>query len=106
MTAAFDSTEGIIERVQNAAGIIIAVSENRTWLELFFEGDLMHTKTINLPAATGFDIYIEEIPHKTTVYEHPRTMIFFNGPCDLAISRDGNKLIVQGTAKAELQGLG
>ena len=43
----------------------------------------MHTKTVNLPAGMLFNIYIEEIPHKTTVYEHPRTMIFFDRPCDL-----------------------
>ena len=40
----------------------------------------MHTKTVNLRAGSVFDIYIEEMPHKATVYEHPRTMIFFNGP--------------------------
>ena len=39
---------------------------------------------------------IQEILPKTTVYEHPRTMILFEGPCDLAISRDGEKLIVCG----------
>jgi hypothetical protein len=33
----------------------------------------MHTQTVNLPAGSVFDIYVEEIPH-------PRTMIFFNGP--------------------------
>jgi len=43
-----------------------------------------------------FDIYIEEIPHKTTVYEHPRTMILFNGPCDLEITRDGDKVVISG----------
>lgn len=105
MTSAFDTTAEIIERVKHAAGIIIAVSENRTWIELFFEGDLMHTKTIHLPAATGFDIYIEEIPHKTTVYEYPRTMIFFNGPCDLIIARDGNKIIVQGSPPTQVHDL-
>jgi hypothetical protein len=96
MNGEFDPTEETIERVKNAAGVIIAVSENRTWIELLFEGDLMHTKTIDLPAGTEFDIYVEEIPHKTTVYEHPRTMIFFNGPCDLVIVRDGSKIVVRG----------
>jgi len=94
--------EEIIQRVQNAAGIIIAASENRTWLEVFFEGDLMHTKTLNLPSGTAFDIYVEEIPHKTTVYEYPRTMIFFNGACDLVIYRDGNRVIVQGEGRSEV----
>ncbi len=86
-----------IATIKNAAGIILGVTENRTWIELFFEGDLMHTKTVNLPSGSIFDIYIENIPHKTTVYEHPRTMIFFAGPSDLEITRDGNKVIVMGS---------
>jgi hypothetical protein len=91
-----DSGEELIATIKNAAGIILAVTENRNWIEVFFEGDLMHTKTVNLPSGALFNIYIEEIPHKTTVYEHPRTMIFFNGPCDLEITRDGDKVIVTG----------
>jgi len=86
-----------VATIENAAGIILGVTENRTWIELFFEGDLMHTKTVNLPSGSMFDIYIENIPHKTTVYEHPRTMIFFGGPCDLEITRDGNKVVVMGS---------
>jgi len=88
--------EELIERIRNAAGLILGVSENRSWVEFFFEGDLMHTKTVNLPVGGIFDIYVEEVPHKTTVYEHPRTMIFFTGPCDVEIVRDGNKVIVRG----------
>ena len=88
--------EQLVERVNNAAGLILGISENRNWIEVFFEGDLMHTKTVNLPAGSIFDIYVEEVPHKTTVYEHPRTMIFFTGPCDVEIVRDGNKVIVRG----------
>jgi hypothetical protein len=45
-----------------------------------------------------FDIYVEEIPHKTTVYEHPRRMIFFTGPYDLQIARDGDRVVVTGAA--------
>ena len=41
--------EELIERIRNAAGLILGVSENRSWIEFFFEGDLMHTKTVNLP---------------------------------------------------------
>ena len=89
--------EEMIDSIKNAAGIILGVSENRSWIELFFEGDLMHTKTVSLPAGSVFDIYVEEIPHKATVYEHPRTMIFFNGPCDVRIARDGNRIIVSGS---------
>jgi hypothetical protein len=88
--------EELICSIQSAAGLILAVTENRAWIEVFFEGDLMHTRTVNLPGGVLFNIYIEEIPHKATVYEHPRTMIFFNGPCDLRITRDGDKVIVTG----------
>jgi hypothetical protein len=97
--------EQLIDRVYNAAGLILGVSENRTWIEIFFEGDLMHTKTVNLPADTLFDIYVEGIPHKTTVYEHPRTMIFFEGSRDLEITRDGNRIIVQGTTGRDASNL-
>ena len=84
--------------IQNAAGLILAVTEQRNWIEVFFEGDLMHTRTVNFPSGRMFGIYIEEIPHKTTVYEHPRTMIFFDGPCDLQIVREGDRVIVTGSA--------
>jgi hypothetical protein len=90
--------EELIAAVKSAAGIILAVTENRNWIEVFYEGDLMHTQTVNLPGGSLFNIYIEEISHKTTVYEHPRTMIFFKGPCDLRITRDGDKVIVMGVA--------
>ena len=93
--------EEIIQVVRNAAGIILGVSERRSWIELFFEGDLMHTQTVNLPAGSIFDIYVEKIPHKATVYEHPRTMIFFNGPCDVRIVRDGSKIIVTGESQGQ-----
>ena len=94
--------EQTIAKIKNAAGLILAVTENRNWIEVFFEGDLMHTKTVDLPAGLSFNIYIEEIPHKTTVYEHPRTMIFFSGPCDLEITRDGDRVVVSGIAPTAL----
>lgn len=98
-----DSTasENFIATIKNAAGIILGVTENRTWIEAFFEGDLMHTQTVNLPAGTIFDIYVEAVPHKSTIYEHPRTMIVFAGSCDLEVTRDGNKVIVMGLAKGD-----
>src|SRR5437660_5975985 len=96
MSENLSSGEELLERVRNAAGIILGVSENRSWIELFFEGDLMHTKTVNLPGGLIFDIYVEAIPHKATVYEHPRTMIFFEVPCDVEIIRDGDSGIVKG----------
>ncbi|HEY6364041.1 MAG TPA: hypothetical protein VI585_04545 [Candidatus Binatia bacterium] len=85
-----------IDTIKNVAGLILGVSENRSWIELFFEGDLMHTKTVNLPTGSIFDVYVEEIPHKATVYEHPRTMVFFSGSCDVRIIRDGNRIVVSG----------
>jgi hypothetical protein len=93
--------EETIATIKNAAGIILAVSENRVWIEVFFNGDLMHTQTVNLPAGASFDIYVEEIPHKTTVYEHPRTMIFFSAPCNLVLARAGNRVLVSGGASKE-----
>jgi hypothetical protein len=100
-----ERAEESIATIQNAAGIILAISENRNWIEVFFEGDLMHTRTVNLPAGTIFDIYVEEIPHKTTVYEHPRTMIYFTGPCHLDIARDGNRVIVKGRPESTAEGM-
>ncbi len=96
MSDTVTSGEELVERVKNAAGVILGVSENRSWIEIFFEGDLMHTRTVNLPAGSLFDVYVEEIPHKTTVYEHPRTMIFFQRSCDLEIGRDGSRVLIRG----------
>jgi hypothetical protein len=98
MVQSTSEDEELVTSIKNAAGIILAVTEKRNWIEVFFEGDLMHTRTVNFPSGTMFNIYIEEIPHKTTVYEHPRTMIFFDGPCDLEITREGEKIIVTGNA--------
>ena len=92
--------EELVATIKNAAGIILAVTENRNWIEVFFEGDTMHTKTVNLPDGIMFNIYIEEIPHKSTVYEHPRTMIFFDSPCDIEITRDGERVVVTGLPSA------
>lgn len=89
-------TEEAIATINDAAGIILGVSENRAWMEVFFDGDLMHTRTVNLPAGAALDVYVEDVPHKATVYEHPRTMIFFSAACDLNIARDGNRVIVSG----------
>ena len=100
MANALNSGEELVARIKNAGGIIIAVTENRNWIEVLFDGDTMHTKTVNLPDGVMFNIYIEEIPHKTTVYEHPRTMIIFDGSCDLEITRDGERVIVSGAPNA------
>jgi hypothetical protein len=92
--------EELIATIKNVAGIILAVTENRNWIEVFFEGDSMHTQTVNLPDGFMFNIYIEEIPHKSTVYEHPRTMIFFDGPCDLEITREDERVVIIGLTSA------
>ncbi|MBM2804018.1 MAG: hypothetical protein HW419_1911 [Deltaproteobacteria bacterium] len=100
MADTLDNGEELVAAIKNAAGIILAVTENRNWIEVFFEGDTMHTQTVNLPDGMMFNVYIEEIPHKTTVYEHPRMMIFFDGPCDLEITRDGERVVVTGSPSA------
>ena len=91
-----DSGTELIDTVKGAGGIILGVSENRSWIEVFYEGDLMHTQRIDFPSDALFDIFVEEIPHKTTIYEYPRTMIYFDGPCDVEICREGNRVIVRG----------
>ncbi len=96
-TKVSDSAEELLATFKSAAGIILAVTETRQWIEVFFDGVIMRTETVNLPAGKYFTIYVEEIAHKTTVYEHPRTMIYFDGPYDLRISRDGERVIVTGT---------
>ncbi|MBI2352230.1 MAG: hypothetical protein HYV00_12280 [Deltaproteobacteria bacterium] len=101
MNKSSEQGEVLIEKVKGVGGIVLGVSDNRNWIALFNEGDLIHTKTVHLPADTLFDVFVEEIPHKTTVYEHPRTMIYFTGPCDIEICRDGDKIIVRGCQPEE-----
>jgi hypothetical protein len=101
MKESLANAEVLIEKVKGVGGIVLGVSDNRNWIALFNEGDLIHTKTVHLPADTLFDVFVEEIPHKTTVYEHPRTMIYFTGPCDIEICRDGDKIIVRGCQPEE-----
>ena len=96
-TKVVDIGEELLATFKSAAGIIIAVTENRNWIEVFFDGVIMHTETVNLPAGRLFSIYVEEIAHKTTLYEHPRTTIYFDGPYDLRVTRDGERVIVTGT---------
>ena len=91
-----DDGAKLLATFKSAAGIILAVTENRNWIEVFFDGVIMHTETVNLPVGKLFNIYVEEINHKTTVYEHPRTMINFDGPYDLQITCEGERVIVTG----------
>ena len=97
--------EELIERVNRIGGIVLGVTENRSWVELFYEGDHTHIKSVELPGDMPmYDIFVEEIPHKATVYEHPRTMIHLAGPCDLEIVRDGNNIIIRGCASTGAKG--
>ena len=96
-TRTVDSGEELLATFKSAAGIILAVTENRNWIEVFFDGVIMHTETVNLPAGKIFSIYVEDIAQKTTVFEYPRTMIYFDGPYDLRVTRDGERVIVSGT---------
>ncbi len=91
-------TEGekILDRVKRIGAIILGVSENRNWIELCYDGDLMHTKRIDLPAGAASQIFIEEIPHKSTLFDPPRTMIYFDCACDLEICQEGNQIVVRG----------
>ena len=100
MADALETGEELVATIKNAAGMILAVTENRNWIEVFFEGDTMHTKTVDLSDGMMFNVYIEEIPHKSTVYERPRTTIFFDAPCDLEITRAGERVVVTGLASA------
>ena len=44
MANALDSSEELVATIKNAAGIILAITENRNWIEVFFAGDTMHTE--------------------------------------------------------------
>lgn len=86
----------ILDRVQGVGTIILGVSENRNWIELCYDGDLMHTKRIELPTDASAQIFVEDIPHKSTLFEPPRTMIYLDVPCDIEICREGAQIVVRG----------
>lgn len=94
--------EKVLARVRRVGAIILGASENRNWIELCFEGDLMHTKRIELPADPTSQIFVEEILHKSTIFEPPRTMIYFDSPCEIEIVQEGNNFIVRGRKEAPL----
>ncbi len=50
--------EKLIAATQNAADIVPSVSENRNPIEVSFEGDLTHTRTVDLSAGgrRGFGV--------------------------------------------------
>jgi hypothetical protein len=82
------SSEELITAIERPAGVILTVTENRNWTEVFFEGDLMAHRRGQFagsfsalrrgdPSVLHPDRYRIHTPHKSTVYEHPRTMISF-----------------------------
>ncbi len=95
-----DDTDKIIGRVKRAGAIILGVSENRPWIEVCYSGDLMHTERFELPADASAQIFVEEIPHKSTVLDPPRTMIYLERACDVEICREGNNVVVRGCKEA------
>jgi hypothetical protein len=88
--------EKIIGRVKQVGAIILGHSENRSWIELCNDGDLMHTKRFELPANATSQIFVEEIPHKSTVFDGPRTMIYLDCGCEIEIVQERNNFIVRG----------
>jgi hypothetical protein len=96
MTQASDDSEKILDRASRVGMVILGVSENRNWIELLYEGDLARAKRIELPAGALCTVFVEEIPHKTTVYEPQRTLVYFNEPCDVEVCRDGDNVVVRG----------
>jgi hypothetical protein len=89
------STDNLIGRVKPIGAIILGLSENRPWIELCYDGDLMHTKRFELPADAASQIFVEEIPHKSTLFEPPRTMIYLDAPCEIEIVQEGSHFIVR-----------
>jgi hypothetical protein len=87
--------ETLIGRVKPIGLIVLGVSDNRPWIELCYDGDLMHTKRFELNAGPTSQIFIEEIPHKSTVFDGPRTMIYLDGGSEIEIVQDGNNFIVR-----------
>jgi len=44
-----DTGEELVAKIENAAGIILAVTENRNWIDLLFDNDTIFIKTVDLP---------------------------------------------------------
>ena len=96
-TAAKDD---VIGRVKRAGVIILGVSGNRPWIEVCYEGDLMHTERFELPASAA-QVFVEELPQKTILFEPPRTMIYLDGAHNIEIRREGENVVVRGTRAGE-----
>lgn len=95
MSVSSEESEKIIGRVKQVGEIILGNSENRSWIELCNDGDLMHTQRFELSDDPTSQIFVEEISHKTTIFEPPRTMIFLAAACEIEIVREGDNFIVR-----------
>jgi hypothetical protein len=96
MSDSSEQDEKLIGRVKPIGMIVLGMSENRPWIELCYDGDLMHTKRFELPADASSQIFVEEIPHKSTVFDGPRTMIYLDYGCEIEIVQAENNFIVRG----------
>ncbi|HEX2386270.1 MAG TPA: hypothetical protein VHL99_06890 [Candidatus Binatia bacterium] len=88
-------SDNVLGRVKRAGVIILGCSANRPWIEVCYEGDLMHTERFELPAGAA-QVFVEELPQKTILFEPPRTMIYLDGPHNLEICREGDNVVVRG----------
>ncbi|HEY1372313.1 MAG TPA: hypothetical protein VGH50_07565 [Candidatus Binatia bacterium] len=93
--------EMLIGRVKRAGVIILGVSGSRPWIEVCYEGDLMHTERFELPASAA-QVFVEELPQKTILFEPPRTMIYLDGAHNIEIRREGDNVVVRGTRAENL----
>jgi hypothetical protein len=93
MTARSES-DNVLGRVKRAGVIILGFSANRPWIEVCYEGDLMHTERFELPAVA--QVFVEELPQKTILFEPPRTMIYLDGPHNIEICREGEMFVIRG----------
>lgn len=100
MTESPPPQNNIIGRVKRAGLIILGVSGNRPWIEVCYEGDLMHTERFELPAGTA-QIFVEEVPQKSTLYEPTRTMIYLDGACEVEIWQEGDNFVVRGHSSSQ-----
>jgi hypothetical protein len=51
----------LITAIERPAGVILTVTENRNWIEVFFEGDLMAHRRGQFAGGAAFQLYVEEI---------------------------------------------
>ncbi len=88
--------EKLIGRVKPIGLIVLGTTDNRPWVELCYDGDLMHTKRFELNAGPAAQIFVEEIAHRSTVFDGPRTMIYLDGGAEIEIVQDGSNFVVRG----------